>query len=88
MAQAAMAHLDDLMDLLECIIWAIDDSMKTISSRKARRFYQLSWIYTGKSPTTGYIGCVRLVGENWAVGLESDDESRKHLLDETILIMD
>jgi hypothetical protein len=87
-AQAAVAHLDDLVDLLECIIWAIDDSMKTISSRKNGRFYQLYWVHAGNSPATGSIGCVRLAGENWAIGVQSGGESRKHLLDNTMLIMD
>jgi hypothetical protein len=87
-AQAAVVQLDDLVDLLECIIWAVDDSIKTGSSGKRRRFYQLSWVHAGKVPATASIGCVRLVGESWAIGVESVGEPSVHLLENTALIMD
>lgn len=75
-AQAAVAQLKELVPLLECLVQAMENSIRT---RETQSVYQLSWKDRDNRDATARVVFAKAVDGAWAIGLESGNEPQQQL---------
>jgi hypothetical protein len=68
-AEAAVLLLPGISELLECILWAVDDSIRTYATDQRIHLYDLTWRYKDISPLSTSLIISPLRNHQWALGL-------------------
>jgi len=71
-AEAAVIQLRNLCDLLECILWALDASVRAVDSNQQVAIFELSWGNDRYSRVTTPAIFGRTASREWVIGLKTN----------------
>jgi hypothetical protein len=78
-AQAAVAQLSGLTQLLESLVWGLDRSMRICAAGRNQGIYEISWRRPQYLPVTALATFGRTVEGSWIVGLENGSQDLRQL---------
>lgn len=68
-AEVTVLLLPGISELLECILWAVDDSIRAYATDQRINLYDLTWPYKDISPLSTNLIISPLCNHQWALGL-------------------
>ncbi|RFU33946.1 hypothetical protein B7463_g2360, partial [Scytalidium lignicola] len=86
-AEAATAQLAGIVELLECVIYAIDDAIRLFNENRRLRGYTLKWWYKGYEESTASFLTAPVQGGGWALGLQRGTEPRMKLGEDSMEVL-
>ena len=87
-AQAAVAQLNNLAQLLESLISIIDESMRLYANEGRHRFYEISWNYRNYLPTKAIATFSRTENGAWIMGLEGNSLPQRQLQLDAVYVLE